>query len=141
MDPRARATEPPPRWSNAFIAVVLALQVLVPLRYYVGSDPYDERFSWRMFSTVRVARCSSETLETSATGERTVNLSNSIHEAWIANLRRNRDRVARAVLRRRCDAEGVSSVRIHNRCTGPDGEAMPDMEWRRECATGEVRAP
>src|SRR5690242_15394556 len=41
-------------WSNVFIALFLAYQLAMPLRYYLGGRGYDERFSWRMFSTLRM---------------------------------------------------------------------------------------
>ena len=38
------------RLANIFIVAVIASQIWLPLSYYLGDDPFDERFAWRMFS-------------------------------------------------------------------------------------------
>ena len=46
-------------WASLFIAGWIALQLALPTSYYLGDgDPYDERFAWRMFSPVRMVKCS-----------------------------------------------------------------------------------
>jgi hypothetical protein len=35
--------------ANVFIALFLAYQLAMPLRWYLGDRGFDERFSWRMF--------------------------------------------------------------------------------------------
>ncbi|MBW2464764.1 MAG: hypothetical protein JRH11_24155, partial [Deltaproteobacteria bacterium] len=42
------------RKKNTLIVAFLAFQLLLPLRYYMGSDEFDERFAWRMFSPIRM---------------------------------------------------------------------------------------
>ena len=43
-------------WRGRFIAVFIATQLVLPLRYYVlRDDEHDERFAWRMFSPMRMA--------------------------------------------------------------------------------------
>jgi len=45
-------------WQGRFIAVFVIAQLLLPLHYYLArKDPHDERFAWRMFSPMRMARC------------------------------------------------------------------------------------
>ncbi|MCS6857609.1 MAG: HTTM domain-containing protein, partial [Sandaracinaceae bacterium] len=45
-----------PRFQALLGSLWVMVHVLIPLRYYLwpGHDRYDERFSWRMFSAVRV---------------------------------------------------------------------------------------
>lgn len=43
----------------AFILCYIAIQLYLPISYYMeGSDPFDERFAWRMLSETHVSRCS-----------------------------------------------------------------------------------
>lgn len=126
----------------AFIALVLGLQVLIPLRYYLGDDAYDERFSWRMFSAVRVHRCQLRPTETAeAGGIRPINLNREIHRAWVTTLQRNRHTVSEKFLASRCAAEGIASVRLENLCVTPNGTRLEPLVWEMACATGAISAP
>lgn len=128
------------RW---LVCGLLLLQLIIPLRYYLGDDEYDERFSWRMFSATRVVECRTVVQETvgDPPRPRPLRLMATIHEAWIETLRRNREEVIRAFLERRCEEEGVREVVLVNQCVGPAGEAVPLIEWKRECESGEVTEP
>lgn len=130
-------------WVRGFVVGFLLLQALVPLRYYLGDDPYDERFSWRMFSAVRVIECNTGVRE--MVGEpprpRAIQLMKVIHEAWVTALRRNREDVIRAFLARRCHEEDVREVVLVNQCVDARGERLEPMRWRRDCESGEVEAP
>jgi hypothetical protein len=57
------------RASDWFIVGFLALQVALPLRYYLLGGGADERFAWRMFSSQRLMRCSYEVSADGATAE------------------------------------------------------------------------
>jgi hypothetical protein len=136
--------EPDARWKprvRIFLGVFLLLQALIPLRYYLGDDPYDERFSWRMFSAVRVHRCRVMAAETIGGAPRQIALSREIHRAWINTLSRNRDAVTRKFLRSRCEGEGVSEVRVTNNCVDPDGNRVDPIVWTLDCASGEMSEP
>ncbi|HUF75145.1 MAG TPA: hypothetical protein VMM35_02660, partial [Longimicrobiales bacterium] len=113
--PRART------WIVAGVAVLLLVQSVVPLRYYLGDDLFDERFSWRMFSAVRVYSCDLNAFETREGHERPTPLMSTIHVAWITTMRRGREGVIRRYLRWRCEQEGVEAARVINRCTTPEG--------------------
>jgi hypothetical protein len=51
--------DPPPqvrrRWINMVIVLVLASQIVTPLTYYLYKEPTNERFAWRMFSSVHMS--------------------------------------------------------------------------------------
>lgn len=97
------------------IALLVAAQLAIPLRYYTGGDPYDERFSWRMFSEVRVVTCDPSATETKDGQSAPVELGRELHEAWIGLLSRNRDAVIERFLVHRCEG-GASAATFTNRC-------------------------
>jgi hypothetical protein len=99
----------------AAIAVLVLAQLAIPLRYYLGGDPYDERFSWRMFSEVRVVSCDPSASETKADAHAEIELGHEIHEAWIGLLTRNREPVIERFLMHRCEG-GASDATFVNRC-------------------------
>ncbi|MGF1467876.1 MAG: hypothetical protein ACFCGT_17285 [Sandaracinaceae bacterium] len=141
-----RALAGGPRLSSApRLALVAAgrwllLQAALPLRYYLGDDPYDERFAWRMFSTVRLARCELRVIERREGRWRRTPLGRTLHVAWIGLLERNRPAVWSAYLRSRCE-EGADAVRLENRCVGPAGAPLPVARRRVDCRRGEVVEP
>lgn len=118
-------------WALAMIAI--------PLRYYVGEDRYDERFSWRMFSAVRVARCQVRVSEVRDGSERPIPLMEVLPAPWAALLERNRSAVIDGFLRWRCETrEGVREVRFRNECRDPAGGELPPVARTIECAGGRI---
>ena len=121
---------PPPagrarRRANLFIAAFVLLQVLVPLRYYVAGDPFDERFAWRMFSSLGQHSCQFALFETVGGDTQPVSLQSQLTAHWIRKLDQYQPRVVRAVLRSRCAQVGVSTVRYERRCAALDGSPLP----------------
>ncbi len=108
----------PQRPANLFIIAFLAVQIGLPAAYYVGDDPFDERFAWRMFSPVRLARCTVEAFDGSAGQLTPIALSRELHVVWINLLKRARPGVIDAVAERLC--ENRSDVRMRLSCTPPD---------------------
>jgi hypothetical protein len=133
--------ETPPRRSRVTLLIValLLIQVLVPLRYYLGlSGGDDERFSWRMFSTVRLQKCDasvSEVREGSDVPQR-VSLKPILQVAWISILQRFRPTVVDRFMRFRCQTEGVTKVIYDRTCVAPDGQSLPPTHWELACDTG-----
>jgi len=127
---------------NVLIAVILLLQLVIPLRYYLGvAGGDDERFSWRMFSTVRLQRCElamSELREGSDLPQ-PLALKPILQVAWISILQRLRPSVVDGFLRFRCDTDGVTKVFYERQCVGPDGAALPPNKLEIECASGVIR--
>jgi hypothetical protein len=124
--------------ANAFIALFLAYQVAMPLRYYMGGRGLDERFSWRMFSSVRMLECKVEVEEhVGDSGEpyaRPVNLKKEIQIAWIGLLERGRSLVVEKLLKRRCKEAGVLKVDYALDCVAPDGKRLPTMRHHMMCS-------
>ncbi len=126
------------RASNAFILLFLLYQVAMPLRYYLGGRGDDERFSWRMFSTVRMHRCDVRLYQVEAGQRRPVDLTRAVQVAWIGMLERNRPQVVRALMRRRCREPDTNAVRFERRCTNTDGTALPPLLLDMSCQSGRV---
>ena len=124
--------------SNVFIALFLAYQLLMPLRYYLGGRGYDERFSWRMFSTLRMQECKVHVEERVGDEPRAVDLDKALQIAWIGMLERYRRPVVDKLLARRCAEEGVSEVRYERSCIDTDGSALPKTTVVRACASGKL---
>jgi hypothetical protein len=126
--------------ANALIAAVLLYEIVMPLRYYLGGGGSDERFSWRMFSTVRMQKCSvvvDETAELDGTKQlRPVDLHQALQIAWIGMLERNRPPVVDKLLQRRCEDKQVREAHYHRTCTDTDGTSLPPLEITRDCARG-----
>lgn len=124
--------------ADAFIVLFLLFQIAMPLRYYLGERGDDERFSWRMFSSVRMQRCKARVNETTAAGERKVDLNRELQVAWIGMLERYRPQVVEKLLQRRCATGEVEQVRYLRRCTGTDGRELPELQVALDCKRGEL---
>jgi hypothetical protein len=106
-------------WRGRFIAAFLLAQIALPLDYYVARrDPHDERFAWRMFSPMRLARCQPRF----AVDEQPVNLGALFHEAWIELAERGRFVVVEAMAAHLCEQHPGARVVVSLDCTYVDRE-------------------
>lgn len=119
------------------IAAILAFQIAAPLGYYLSDRTYDERFSWRMFSTLRLRDCSvAVTEQVRIDGRertRNVNVERDVHVAWLRLLERMRSAVVDAYLERRCEIPEVTRVEFVCHCKDTDGRALPPLERTLSC--------
>jgi hypothetical protein len=117
--------------------------VLVPLGYYARGGGSDERFAWRMFSTLRMQRCQVRIDEAADRGgavvRRAVHLPSELSSVWIGLLRSERPQVVAKFLRRRCESAEVSEVFYSRTCSDTDGRALPPRAIVWDCARGEPR--
>lgn len=121
-------------------ALWIVLHLLIPQRYYrADADVYDERFAWRMFSSVRVRECDLEVHETRDGRERRVTLMEVLPAPWVALLERNRPAVAERFLGWRCDVPGTSAVRSRNACRDTTGDPLPPIELSMQCDDRVIR--
>lgn len=132
--------------ANAFIAAFVAYQIGMPLTYYLSERVYDERFSWRMFSTVRLQECAISVTETLGEGERAlerpVAVGQDVQVAWANVLKRLRPAVIEKYLARRCEQAGGDEVRkvtLVGTCTSTRGETLPERRFERVCREGVTR--
>jgi hypothetical protein len=122
------------RRENWTIAAILAFQIALPLSYYLSHRAYDERFSWRMFSTLRLRDCKVQVTEQLDGGRtRKVDIERDVHVAWLRLLERMRSAVIDAYLERRGENEGVTRVSFVCRCNDTDGHALPALERSLSC--------
>lgn len=133
------------RWRMTIPIVGIAwilLHLVIPSRYYAeDADAYDERFAWRMFSSVRVRQCHVAVTETSTNGERALALMEILPAPWVALLERNRPAVVDRFLRWRCDHEGTERLLFVNTCVDATGDALPAVARVIDCETGEITTP
>ncbi len=101
-------------WRGRLILIVVGVQLLLPLHYYVAhGDPHDERFAWRMFSPMRMAKCGARfTLD-----DQPVALASQYHEAWIELVQRGRFDVIEAIGADLCAKHAGARVRVTLECT------------------------
>lgn len=129
------------RVENLIICAVLAFEILVPLSYYLGARGYDERFSWRMFSTLRLRDCKVHVTETprDGGGPRDVAIEKDVHVAWLRLLERVRTDVVDRYLRRRCDLGAVDEVEYVSTCRDTDGTTLPPVRRTQRCSDSDPR--
>jgi hypothetical protein len=106
-------------WQGRFIAAFVLLQLLLPLSYYLARrDPHDERFAWRMFSAMRMTRC---TLRVALDGK-PLDLTTRFHTAWLETAGRGRFSVIEAMGAKLCADHPGSAVTVSLDCTYFDRE-------------------
>ena len=121
------------RRTSIFIGCFLALQLALPLSYYTcREDKNDERFSWRMFSPVRLTNCSATF---SVDGAR-VQLTRTFHESWGRIANRGREVVIRRMAERLCADNQGKQVRIRLDCRKVGGRKSTSGGLWDFCATG-----
>ena len=97
-----------------FILAFLVIQLLLPLHYYLlRHDPHDERFAWRMFSPMRMAKCQTQF----SVDKQPVALGNEFHEAWIEVANRGRFAVLEAMAAKLCQDHPGKPVELSVDCT------------------------
>jgi hypothetical protein len=121
---------------NAAIAAFLLFQIAMPLRYYLRGGGTDERFSWRMFSSIRMQKCDMSVRETADGQERKVDIDRAVQVAWVGMLERDRPAVVEKFLARRCAIEGVSSVHYHRACQETNGSWSQPLDLVMDCKSG-----
>lgn len=103
------------RYTQGVIGVLIfffGLQLWVVGSYYTASYPWDERFSWRMFSTVRSLSCQVQVWHKTDQGTlcpdgltphcRPMRLSSKYHMVWVNLLKRGRLQVLDRVAKEEC---------------------------------------
>ncbi len=105
-----------------FIHVFVVLQLAAPLSYYTcRTDQNDERFAWRMFSPVRMLRCSTKLV----VGEerQPVRLRGIFHEAWLTIASRGRREVIASMAKELCARARDGEIPGHAATQSPEVRA------------------
>ena len=154
---------PPNMIALGAIAFVV-LQLALPISYYISNHAYDERFAWRMFSSVRMTRCSFKLSTIDGAAETVLPLQKEYHVVWLNLAKRARLDVVDAMVKNACIKHPF--IRGSLQCTTPqapaigvcrnpqdvDGDGVPDGYksligcsdlsssacFQRDCPTGNV---
>ena len=123
--------------------MLVAVQVAIPASYYLGwRGEDDERFAWRMFSAVRLRRCSVEAFDgdlgsaTASPPAVRVDVAQAVHASWARSLARGRSYVIERFLATRCSGEGVRAATMVRRCQWPSGRRQPEDRYVFDCSAG-----
>jgi hypothetical protein len=147
------------RW-HAALWLAVALQIAIPASYYVRAArgtqaaPDDERFAWRMFSGIRLKRCSVSARGVSraslgrgsarfAEATEPLAVSGALHGSWVHSLERGRRRVIERFLASRCALQGASFARVELMRNCRDVTSRPEAPevYRYDCAQGTLSGP
>lgn len=137
--------------SNTIIGLFLAVQIALPMSYYFGGNRYDERFAWRMFSPVRLARCSVKLYDESSGSPQQIELSKDLHVVWGNLLKRGRLSVLQGVADDFCSKGKDRVLKADLVCTPPevalrpicrgtadrDGDGIPDIFVNHRACRGQ----
>lgn len=107
-------------WQGWIVMIVLATQLLIPLHYYFARrDRHDERFAWRMFSPMRMTRCTPRFV----VDGKPLDLMREFHEAWVETASRGRFVVVEAMGAHVCAKRPKGTVvEVSLDCTYIDGK-------------------
>ena len=116
--------------ASVLIAIYLAVQLLLPLRYYSGASQDDPRFSWRMFSSTGQQHCLAKAYEIIRQDgkllERPLQLDSVLPRSWLHILKTSHQQnVVEEFLGWYCQRPGIVQVRYESDCTLADGTQLP----------------
>lgn len=124
---------------SALLWLLLLAQLLIPASYYLWrADREDERFAWRMFSSLRFRSCRVKVSERFEGQERPLALAPVLHASWIGALRRGRERVIERFLASRCSQQGVSAATLVRTCREVDERPLPAQRFVYACQPGRL---
>jgi len=125
-------------WRNVLIVLFLLYQSIMPLWYYLGGEEPDERFSWRMFSSVRRRICQVAVYETVEQDgrlvEKPLELETQLPLYWVELFRYNHQPdLFRKFLKRRCEQAAILKVRFERTCSETDGSPADPYSMVLDC--------
>jgi len=100
------------RLSPFLVLAALGLQVALPASYYLGGDPEDERFAWRMFSQRMLWSCELRVRGETARGVRPLDLKEHLLQPWRRGVANGSDAITAAVFDHLC-AERADLRELH----------------------------
>lgn len=110
--------------------IFLGIQMYFALSYYQGSYPWDERFAWRMFSTVRSLQCKPQAWIQSAQAYQNcphhpqykckpVRFTQDVHMIWYNLMKRGRKEVVQSWVERICRRTDTQALYFSLQCPHP----------------------
>jgi len=120
------------KWIAIGIVLFLASQTIIPLSYYLRSEPTSERFAWRMFSSIDLSTWKTRvTVLVEQNGnmiEREVPLPATLQETWVKTVERAQFDIVEPFMRRLASQDGVREVRFVAQGTFPSGKPMEPIQ-------------
>jgi hypothetical protein len=123
---------------SIFLFIFFAIQIYLPLSYYLGNYPWDERFSWRMFSSVRSLQCQSQFIVESQNQAnqqacpndpskscQKLKLNEHLHVVWINLIQRGRLEVIDRFAQQHCATKQDAMFFADLKCESTDGSKSP----------------
>ena len=153
-----------PKMTGIAALVFLFSQVALPLAYYADENVYDERFAWRMFSSVRMTNCKFQLSSRTASGLTPLPLAKEYHVVWLNLAKRARIDVVNSMIDRACEThehiEGMlqcttaasPAIGLCRNARDGDADLIPDgyqslvgcndlnasLCFKRDCPSGNV---
>jgi hypothetical protein len=126
------------------MALFLASQVAIPLTYYLYKEPADERFAWRMFSSVHMGRWNgpqvvARVYRDGEVFEQAVPVEKLLVESSWKNLRDGHPDYRDKFLRHYLEQSSADEVLYLAQGFWPSGEAMAPVRARIHRRDGVVR--
>ncbi len=119
-----------------FLSLFFASQIYLPLSYYLKNYPWDERFSWRMFSSVRSLECKSQFWVENSLADagmpcpdqsgmqcQSLKLSEKIHVVWINLIARGRLEIIDQLAKNHCQHDQLGFF-VDLQCPDPYEQAQ-----------------
>jgi hypothetical protein len=132
--------------TNLLIGVYLLVQIALPLSYYLRADKSDERFAWRMFSSVKYLQqtCIVSLGEWRPGGKLRPlprdEFIGKVPYGWMQYLHRDRREVVGKFLGRYCAANpDIVELELLRKCAAPDGRRDTLESLKMDCRTGALR--
>lgn len=108
----------------------LGIQMYFVISYYTQDYPWDERFAWRMFSTVRKLQCVPKAWVAHSQGQYScpdhntqrctpVRFAQDVHMVWYNLLKRGRQDVVQAWVKRICQRPDTHALYFSLTCPDP----------------------
>lgn len=145
-EPSAELLFPPPkkqiqRVVNWFITVCLLFQAAIPLSYYLFKQPTNERFAWRMFSSVHMSDWNCQVREVVEENgqmiERIVPIGSILEESSVRGMQTGQLDIAAKFIRRWAQRPEVRQVTYEAQGIWPSGRKMAPL---RLAVNSETRA-
>ena len=121
----------PSKFKYIIFILFLGVQMYFALSYYMGKYPWDERFAWRMFSTVRSLQCKPQAWIQNHQAKQAcphhsqhkcnaVRFTQDVHMIWYNLMKRGRKEVIQSWVKRICARPQTEALYFSLQCPHPE---------------------
>ncbi len=104
---------------HGLVAAFVLIQLALPGSYYFREDRLDERFAWRMFSSVRTVGCSVRLFDVDAGRRTQLRLMREVHVVWRNLMSRGRRPILEAFAGKWCAENPGHGLEVDIECSTP----------------------